>query len=225
MCNPQVKPTKGFKWVFEHQNSNIVKVFYITAYLLSFSLLVIQTQSVFNKWYFEPDIAQTNRYVAASEVPAPAITICSPVAMRKGFANYSELMLQWRDPELRDKINMTDHEKNYLAALIQVCFPSHADKTKKQLQNRSKKNFMKLLNYSSFEDVNKIFKSCVYKGNQTNKCDKFFNKVLTDDGFCYSLNMQDSSTIFNEDVISDDFSGYKRTKIVESLEIAENQQV
>jgi amiloride-sensitive sodium channel len=48
-------------------------------------------------------------------------------------------------------------------------------------------------------------------------CEKIVNRVLTDNGMCYTYNMQDYDVLFDEASISSDFDSYKQLKVATSL--------
>lgn len=86
----------------------------------------------------------------------------------------------------------------------------------KSCQKRTQKNISKLLRDSSL-DVNDLFAACRFKKNYI-KCEKILNRVLTNNGYCYTLNMQGYHTIFNENTISTDFDSYMRRNISKSAD-------
>lgn len=214
---------RKFFEIFDSETPKIIKIFSIIAYILSLSAFFVHTRSVYIKWHSEPDIAQNDRLVPASEVPAPAITICPPNAFKSGFINYTDYYMRQKDPDEKLKIKLSESEQNYLAATIQVCAPNAAKSALNYTQNRTERNIVKLLDQSALA-LDEIFLACIFKSVYSS-CKKFLNKVITDDGICFSFNMQGYSSIFHENVISSDFDFYRRTEIAKSLESDELKNV
>lgn len=131
--------------------------------------------------------------------------------------------MRQKDPDEKLKLSLSVNEQNYLAATIQICAPNAAKTALNYTQNRTEKNIVKLLEQSAF-DLDEIFLACIYK-SVYGDCKKFFNKVITDDGICYSFNMQGYNEIFKLDVISEDFDYFKRKTIAKSLESEEFKNV
>jgi hypothetical protein len=144
--------------IHDKKTPKIVKFTWLLAYILSLIAFLIQTRSAFIKFYIQPDISQNDRLVSAVEVPAPALTICSPVPMKAGFTNFTDFYLRIREKE---NISLSEREKNYLAPLMQVCAPLHVAKFKNYTQNRTERNVVKLLK-ESFDEEN-IFTTCGFK--------------------------------------------------------------
>lgn len=205
-----------FRCIFEKETPILVKLFWIFAYTISITAFYIQTQGVFVKYYSKPDIAQIDNLISAIEIPAPALTICPPLVLRSGFANYTDLFLRERDPELKNSINLTIKEQNYMAAMMQACTPDTARQLLNYTKDRTEYHIVKLLTDASF-DLEDMFLHCEYKEVKYD-CKKFLNRILTDGGFCFTFNMQGYDAIFNEEVISSDFASYKRKEIAKSLE-------
>ncbi|XP_070504703.1 pickpocket protein 28-like [Chironomus tepperi] len=196
------------------------RIFWIIAFIFSIFGLGYYAYGVYMKWSIEPDIGLTVRMRPMREIPFPAITICSPLFARDNMANFSRFYAEYTSTNGKILPYLTPEEQNYLSANIQACTPTSASMIEKSCSKRTEKNISKLLRESSLK-VPELFAACRFKKNYI-KCEKMLNRVLTNNGYCYTLNMQSYQTIFNENVISGDFDSFKREKIAKSFD-KENQ--
>lgn len=188
-------------------------VIWCVAYITSFIGLAVYVQQAYFKWNIDPDIGFNSKLISSNDIPALALTICSPVAIKDGYVNSLEYFLQYIDftGDDEQKVvpkNLTVKEKNYLAAVAQACgsyFTSYG--LENDTQGRDEKDVIKLLEKASITP-NDTFYLCVKQIEKVN-CESVMKLILTHDGFCYTHNMIDFYEIFNEDVISSDFDSYK----------------
>lgn len=207
----------GIRYIVgEDESQKSFRIFWILAFLASIVGLGYYAYGVYMKWSIEPDIGLTLRMRPMREIPFPAITICSPLFARDEMANFSRFYAEYSEKSGKILPFLTPDEQNYLSANIQACTPTSASMIVKSCMNRTEKNISKLLRESSL-DVPELFAACRFKKNYI-KCEKILNRVLTNNGYCYSLNMQSYQTIFNENVVSGDFDSYKRKKIAKSAD-------
>lgn len=81
---------KKFAKTFDSETPKVIRVLTFFAYFLSLIAFFVHTRSVFIKWNSDPDIAQNDQLIPATEIPAPAITICPPNAFKSGCVNYTD---------------------------------------------------------------------------------------------------------------------------------------
>lgn len=192
------------------------RIFWIFAFIFSIAGLGYYAYGVYMKWNIEPDIGLTVRMRPMREIPFPAITICAPLFARDNMANFSRFYAEYTSTNGKILPELSPEEQNYLSANIQACTPTSASMIEKSCSNRTEKNIPKLLRESSLK-VPELFAACRFKKNYM-KCEKMLNRVLTNNGYCYTLNMQSYQTIFNENVVSSDFDSFKRKKIAKSFD-------
>ncbi|KAG5676491.1 hypothetical protein PVAND_006322 [Polypedilum vanderplanki] len=206
----------GVRYIVGGDNQNrSIRIFWICAFFLSIIGLGYYAYGVYMKWSINPDIGLTIRMRPMREIPFPAITICSPLFARDSLANYSNYYAEFTSKSGKIIPFLKPEEQNYLAANIQACSPTSSSMVMKGCANRSDKNFPKLLRESSL-DVSELFAACRFKKNYM-KCEKILNRVLTNNGYCYTLNMQGYHTIFNNE-ISKHFESYRRKTISKSFD-------
>lgn len=198
--------------IFEDRNVPlIIKIIWILAYFLSISGLIIYMVEIILKWTVEPDIGVRENIKASSDYPTPAITICSPIPMLSGFDDFTNIYMNRQNFTRK----LTIEEQNHFAALVQICGSNMKSFAINSTLEKNDKDVVRMFNRTS-ADVNDVFKHCDFGGHKID-CDKIFNKVLTNDGYCFTFNMQSFYTIFNKEVISGDFESYKRKKIAKSI--------
>jgi hypothetical protein len=202
----------GVKYIFG--SSRKFRIFWAIAFILSIFGMSYYAYGVYRKFTISPDIGLTVHLISIREIPFPAITICSPLFARDSLANFSNFYSELSANNGKSPI-LSQIEQNYLAASVQACSPASANSVLKSCQNRTNFHTSKLLFNASLA-VNEQFAACRYKKKYIN-CEDLLHRILTNNGYCYTLNMQ-LHTIFNRDVVSDDFDSYFRTKIAKSFE-------
>lgn len=195
----------GVRHIFE--GNKLKKVFWTFAIIGSIACLCFYIYQLHLKLEETPDINVRVKQKFINTIPFPSITVCTPLFARNRLVSYYNISKHIRR-QLKENLNLTIQEQNYLASNIHVCLPEFASFLKPQLWNRTRNDIVTLLD-ESFLPIRDTILNCGYK-TFSNACTEMFNRVLTDRGFCYSSNLQGFSTIFNEKVISRDFHSYKR---------------
>ncbi|KAG5680507.1 hypothetical protein PVAND_010014 [Polypedilum vanderplanki] len=190
------------------------RIFYTFSFICTTLAFLFYVYRAYKKWKIIPDIVIRKNQKFLGEIPFPAVTICSPVFSRPELLYYPNYSSDTLKSNIKVLAKITPNEANYYISNMQACNPSYTAVIEviKTIQTRN--NTVELLN-ESFLSVDEVFAMCHYAAKLT-ECKRLFNRVLTDRGFCYSFNMQGFNTIFNADVISDDFNSYKRRKISKS---------
>lgn len=205
----------GVQYIGDSSRKLSIRIFFSIAFFCSILGLGYYAYGVYNKWSNEPDIEVTIKLKAMRDIPLPAITICSPLFLRDNLANYSKFYAEYQAENGKVIPKLTISEQNYLAAGVQACAPKSAGMALKACQDRTDKDIVKLLDESSHQ-VNEALAACKFKQNYI-ECENMLNRVLTNNGFCYTMNMQGYHTIFT-DKLSSDFDSYKRNKIRKSFD-------
>lgn len=182
----------GVNFIAGQNRSKIMRFFWSFSFLISTILFGYNIYGIFVKWQIEPDILVKINMKLLSEIPFPAITLCSPMFSRDNLTNYEKFA------DEIDK-NLTTNEVNYFAANIQSCNPSIVSQFESEIiKYHTDNDTIKLLNESSIKTNDFLF-GCDEKTVKI-ECNRIFDRVLTDRGFCYSFNLQNSDIIFNADV-------------------------
>lgn len=197
---------KQLKRVKISENSilNFLRVF---GYFLSLCGLIFYIRGIFVKYFIEPDIGLSEKFKQATEIPFPAITICSPLVIKSNLTNLRQFYGHYE--KFGEILNLTQSEQNFLATKSQVCTTSLHKIVERGTKNRSEFDFIKLINEGA-PSIDETFSWCAENYKQRD-CKPILRRVLNDYGMCFTFNMQDHDTIFN-DIISDDFESYKNER-------------
>jgi amiloride-sensitive sodium channel len=190
----------------------VLRLSWITAFILSISGLTFYVHGVYIKWHIEPDISTTIRQISSSEIPFPAITLCQPTLPDEIFLEVNPMFFIYRVKTKQISPTLTITEQNYMAAIMQSCFPEDDVKLVQEMcPDRSETNVVKLLMNGTYGSQ---FYNCEFRDSHTPHCGKLLRKSLTEFGICQTYNMQSFQTIFNERVLSTDFDFYRTNSLV-----------
>jgi len=206
----------GVRHIFTGNGSKFTRIFWSVAVLFSIIGFCFNNYMLYMKLSEKPDINVRTGHKFTSKIPFPAITICTPLFAKKNlvslYKHFTHIRFKPNDP-----LNLSIQEQNYMASNIHTCMPSFSYLAKRQTQQRTSDDIVKLLN-ESFLTIDETLLNCGYK-EILSDCSIFLNRVLTDRGFCYTFNLMGFHTIFNNKTISEDFHSYKRSKILKSMDI------
>jgi amiloride-sensitive sodium channel len=116
---------------------------------------------------------------------------------------------------LGSNITLTPEDQRVLAANMQACNPHLSANIVAFCPNATDFNIPHTLAASS-PTVNEAFGVCFLRRKAID-CEKIVNRVLTDNGMCYTYNVQNHSVLFNEAAISDDFDSYRQLAVTKTL--------
>lgn len=198
----------NFQKFFRPKNNKILilNLFQLFFYILSIFGLFFYVKNVLGKYFFDPDIGISESYLQVHEIPFPAITICSPVVIKNELVNLKNISMM-HDSNIFP--NLTISEQNFLFAKAQLCSINNFEFFNKVSRNRTESNVVKLLKQGA-PSVMKTFDFCVINYKIV-PC--FFTRTITDNGLCYTFNMQSFDSIFNEGVLSSDFDISREIKV------------
>jgi acid-sensing ion channel, other len=193
--------------VFHSSEPKKARIFWLFFYFLFFILLGFYVSVIFTRYKLEPEFSYKFSEFPLQEIPFPAVTICHPLFTRNQAVNLKKFL---RNPNQ----NLTAEQQNLLAANLQACAPEMGSKIDKFCPLADDRKIVEVLK-SKFLSVDDAFgrylllQGCVYNWVLIT-CSKILNYVLTDFGFCFTFNLDGFPTIFNTEIISDDFKCYLR---------------
>lgn len=126
----------------------------------------------------------------------PAITICSPLLVKKSVIDIREKFAS----------DFTVEDKQCYPLYWQSCNMAIAVKLSKTYPSIYFERASDTLSECS-HSLNETFSRCWFQRKEVN-CDDILNRVITDFGYCFSVNMLDMESIFTTE-ISDDFKSYE----------------
>lgn len=178
----------------QRDSNKFLKLLWVLIFSLSLVGLFFYISEIYLKWKFNPDIMTTERIVPSYEIPMPAITICSPLLVKKSVIDMRE----------KSDLNYTSDDIN------QQCYPLYWQSCNMALSIKLSEKYSKI----NFKNPIQTFSECSHTLEETFsrcwfqrkevRCEDILNRVITDFGFCFSINMLDMGSIFTSDV-DDDF--------------------
>jgi amiloride-sensitive sodium channel len=93
--------------------------------------------------------------------------------------------------------NLTSDELRYLEAVAQICDPHLFEDL--SIKSGLKTDEIVPLLKSITVSLNETTLFCKWR-NSINSCGEFFTEVLTEEGFCYTFNVLDSSELYRQNV-------------------------
>jgi amiloride-sensitive sodium channel len=202
----------GLKFLANPKVNKVLRVFWCFILIGSISGLLLYARILYIKLNVEPEINVRIKLRPMSEIPFPAVTICDPIFAKNNMTNYLQYIYNHRKNIVQ---NLSATEQNHMAASLHMCAPSSSWQSSwpaDMFKDRTEFDTVKLLNESAFL-TDEIFILCFFRRVRSSHCENILNRILTDQGFCFSANMQGYFTIFNRNVVSKDFDSYKRKTI------------
>jgi amiloride-sensitive sodium channel len=182
------------------------KTLWSIAILLSMCGLTFYIHGIYRKWYIVPDIMTTVKKVSSSQIPLPAITICSSIFPEQIQMSRGPLSMMNNAILGKAYPKLTVEQQNYMAVVMQTCCTKQFIIGARMIcTNQSETNVVKLLNAAK---TMSRFKSCLFR-DKTIDCDRMVRPALTEHGICHTFNMQQYGAVFNEGSLSEDFEIFR----------------
>lgn len=201
----------GINFIFNTSKSKFFRFFWTFALICSFCGFCYYIYGAYIKLRLYPDVVLKITQRPMHELSFPAITLCTPVFAKReliDFRYFQNSSFPWMDSEPSDNeckyLIANEHfcQNPALGLIIPRCKNTSIDKIVQVLSESSLKAAELISNKASSprfaESVNKTL-SPLHK----------YDKVLANQGFCFTSNLQNHNVIFN-DAISADFDSYKR---------------
>lgn len=165
------------------------------------------------KWQIHPDIVVSTKLKPASEIPFPAVTICTTAFdyRLQDLSNVQIIAENFYDFYKVEKL--TVEQQNYFQLFYQTCRPEIMtdDVITKLLPNRTEKDILKLL-FDLSDPM--LYNYCEFKGIMI-KCDMLYTRTFTEFGACETYNWQGHDVVLKSEIISKDFLVQSRYDILE----------
>lgn len=169
----------------------LYRLFWTLALVVSMtgcSYLIYVTHS---KWRTSPVIVSFNEKSSlVNEIPFPSVTICPESKFRKEYTNYMDLM--------KLEISaLTLEQQSNLDAIFQVCkVNQQTNRTQSPTMNAN--SMHKIFHHIGIPFSN-TFRNCKWRGT-TERCEDLFHELITDDGLCYTFNMQNYQDLYHKEI-------------------------
>lgn len=199
----------GAKFIFDSNKQKFIRIFWIFAFTASLCGCIYQSRGNYEKLMIEPVAESVVIQKSRSEIPLPAITICTYVYAKSGLANYDEALTKI----ITDgNYSMPRENLKYLIANTHSFSPNMVFEIC-DLQNFNESfDVVDYLNKSQ-HTIDEIMFDCEIGGKNI-QCTKIFKRVMVSNneptaGVCFTFNQENFRSIFNEEV-SHDFDFYDR---------------
>lgn len=188
----------GLKYIFTGKYSKFTRIFFCCSVLLTFVALSLYIYSAFFKFMIVPETVTRSSDLNPEDFPAPAITLCSNLFAREGFANlYSNHQKYNKNPNF----TISELECKYFIANLHWCLSGDRE----MIQMICKKYDLKDFNVLEFIDKSALQTDQLLYNCLDGYCNDTIVRVFTENGICFTYNMQGFNTIFNTEVIHNDF--------------------
>lgn len=185
----------GTKYIAESKHW-MPRTFWILALTTSFVLCGYVLSLTFIKWQYSPTLGFYKKLAAVQSIPFPTLTVCPLTKVRKSLTRFEHSFRQRY--EKVERHGESYNESLYFEALLHACDPQllkYLDMNESVLESDMDLVVMLQKILYSHDDSMML---CKWRDNMT-KCSELFNKILTDQGICFSFNMLDHQQLFNND--------------------------
>lgn len=202
----------GIKFIFSEDHNKYGKIFFtilLLASICGFSFYII---NAYSRWQIIPDVAMRQEQKNINDYPIPAITICPRYFGMDNLSNFSSF---FNDDEPKENTVISKEGCENTAANMIWCEPGMMEKIYSVCEPYSEDiediNALELVNKTAFK-YNEFFKYT----------DIPFLRIFTYRGICFTSNMQDSTIIFNQHKLHEDFDCFRNHKYPEFNWTVEN---
>lgn len=129
------------------------------------------------------------------QIPFPAVTICPETKALKESIDFTKGYFAVKSNFTA--FELTPEELKNLDAISQICDPHLfiGDRINSKLEPTEILPLLKKITMS----LNETTLFCKWRNN-IEACNKYFVEMITEEGFCYTFNILNSSELFREDV-------------------------
>lgn len=205
----------GIKFIFTSSHSKLSRFFWFLAFICSFSGFCYYIYGAVIKLKINPDVVLKITQRPMRELPFPAVTICTPVFCKREFFDFrfdENSSFPWIEKEL------SENDCKNLIANMHFCLNPGLDLIRSRCKNFDTPvpEIFKILSESSLTSE-ELINNQASTSQLSNSPLLKYDKIITNQGFCFTSNLQHHKVIFN-DLISSDFDFFKRKIAEESGE-------
>ncbi|GAB0099479.1 pickpocket protein 28 [Sergentomyia squamirostris] len=201
----------GVKYLGERRRPWMERAWWVIVFVLSIYGCSRLIWNVWNKWDQSPVIVSfAEKSTPVWQIPFPAVTICPETKSKREFLNYTEVYHLFRSAE--PEYNLTDEQIAKFEAVSQVC-DAHLVADTKIGENTTDSKCAEYLREMA-PTAEEILFFCKWR-NTPDTCEDLFTDILTEEGFCYTFNALNSSEIYRESALHDDFVFHTHNKTSE----------
>lgn len=197
----------GVKYLGEKKRHWSERAFWVMAFLISVFGCTILIMKIWEKWQTSPVIVSfAEKSTPVWQIPFPAVTICPETKAMKQHVDFTKA---YRRMYYNVGDNLTIDELQALEAVAQICDP-HLMSAFPLESGLETDEILPLLRRITVS-LNETTLFCRWR-NAIGDCADFFTETITEEGFCYTFNVLDSTELFKEEVLAPDFVYLKHNK-------------
>lgn len=186
------------KYLGERRRHWIERAFWIIAFFVSLFGCAVLILNIYEKWQLSPVIVSfAEKSTPVWQIPFPAVTICPETKAMAEHVKFTRAYHILKANASREAWNLTDTEVRNMEALAQVCDPHLFES--QEIDGGLKSNEIVPLLKNITMSLNETTLFCKWR-NEIADCDKFFQEVITEEGYCFSFNLLDFPEMFRQDV-------------------------
>lgn len=202
----------GIRYLTDKSSHKSIRIFWLIIFVLSIIGFSFYVYGVYSKWMLTPDIGIMVNLKPIRKVPFPAVTICAPMSIRNFHANFNKVYHDLSFNKLRNPQEIDIAQQKMISAIVQACEPNLSILFSQKIKHSVSDDLVDHLIRGSFT-TNETLYRCYLDSDLKRNCSEMFNRIITDDGICYSYNMQGYNTIFNKNSVDRDFELFIRMGI------------
>lgn len=150
------------------------------------------------------------------EIPFPTVTVCTDIKIRRTNFDYTDVWQKLNDENAYKKFpNVSDVEKLYVLQPLCDDLPTYLDDYIKlnglsaRLADADERFWPLAKRYAP--TLKDIMSNCSWRRDPYN-CSDLFHEVLTDEGICFSFNLQNASELYKEETLHKHFHVTRHNK-------------
>lgn len=186
------------------------RVFWTFAVIASVAVSSFLVYNTWLKWIETPVIVTfSEKSTPVWNIPFPTVTICTDIKIRRTNFDYTSVWQQLNDENTYKKFpNVSDVEKLYVLSPLCDGLPKYLDEyiqlngLSAKLADADERFWPLAKRYAP--TLKDILANCSWRRDSYN-CSDLFHEVLTDEGICFSFNLQNASELYNENLLHEHF--------------------
>ncbi|CAH1647309.1 unnamed protein product [Spodoptera littoralis] len=205
----------GLPYVTRSGLTRLEKVVWLIMFLASMFMCLFLISKVWLKWQTSPVIVTVSeQLVPVSMVPFPSVTVCPQSKCKVSVYNFTKMNVQldklyYRlNGSILNETMVQEFKKFY--GISQICDSFDSTYVLREKYRYTDSSIVDdLLEISpDYEDV---FYACRLNGNYTS-CRELFDKVVTSEGICYTMNSLAASDILRTEKLQKDYQYLNSSK-------------